>query len=281
VASDWLSPRLVLNVDTHTITSRNVHLGELEQRLETLEQSIKAAVEQDQGQPAAEASSALSPGTSASDQRLADFSILENEGPTPVFFGRLHFAGFDLGRIVSNNGIPQFSPEGREWIAARTDDRVPFLLADRLGTDDVLQSPVTRESVSFASIPNMPTKEEVEDLVKSYASSPIRNVFPVLDPVIMQQTINIAFSPDTDPESPYHASAKACVFAFLSIIPGFKEEMTFSRSVHNIDRDGCAAKALHLTVASLPSSGIYLLEASCMLVSLLVSRSEASARLTN
>jgi hypothetical protein len=255
-----------------------VYLGELEQRLETLEQSIKAAVAQDHNPAQGETSSSgLSPAKNVNEQRLAAFDSVESEGPTPVFFGRLHFAGFDLGRIVSNNGIPQFSPEGKAWISDRTDDRTPFQLSDNPDADTIVQSPITRESVSFASVPNMPSKEGVEELVECYVSSPIRNVFPVLDRVIMQHTINVAFSPDTDPETPYHASAKACVFAFLSIIPGFKEGMNFSPSVYKIDRDACAAKALHLTVASLPTSSIYLLEASCMLVSEFMSLSFSSS----
>ena len=195
-------------------------------------------------------------------------STAEMDGPTPIFYGRLHFAGFDLGKISSYNGIPHFSPEGKEWVRARSGIHSPFCSLEGREHEVLPQKILPRGR--FNPEPSMPRRDIVLERFQSFLESPLRPVFPLLDPVLFRKTVNIAFGNDCQNESTRQKwSARACIFAFLAMLFLFDEgtDSPMPRNPYHVDQDACAAEALHLVTLSLPSTEVSLLEASIMLVS--------------
>ncbi|KAK4662447.1 hypothetical protein QC763_611640 [Podospora pseudopauciseta] len=175
--------------------------------------------------------------------------------PSPVSgsrpcFGKLHFAGYHLGEISSYNGVPHFSTTGREWIRSRAgqapvfpavwDDDEVDRGAPQLGKEDVL--PPIEEP------PSLPDRAVTERYLAFFGTSHFRLVFPVLDTVLFEETIDTAYGLGS-PGPHELLVAKTCVFAFLCMVTLFVGSE--SPVVPPIEGDVMAAKAQHLLPAAL------------------------------
>ncbi|KAK0702537.1 hypothetical protein B0T21DRAFT_342395 [Apiosordaria backusii] len=203
------------------------------------------------GTPSGGVSAPVSASTSAfsPSQDLVDQTILSSASGYRSCFGKLHFAGFYLGETSSYNGVPHFSATGREWIRSHSgqvpvfpavwDDEEGDHGAPQLGREDGLP-PVDG--------PSLPDRTVTDQYLAFFSTSHFRLVFPVLDTVLFQQTIDTAYGLGTS--APHElVAAKTCVFAFLCMVTLF--EGPESPVTPPVDGDVMAAKAQHLLTVAL------------------------------
>lgn len=203
-------------------------------------------------------------------QRAAQLSppVIEPQ-PFGRGYAKLHFAGYNIGEISSYNGIPLFSSEGQEWVQSRTGEKASFEKLCAFG-------PPWQNQHRFytASIPadfqrlqapvELPDRKIVEEYLSIYRSSIIRLVFPFIDPVLFQETLNLAYESQQVPMPAGSASAKACVYAFLSVISTFNLD-----GLHFlVDSEACSIKAQWFTPQLVQETTVDGLQTSIMLVRL-------------
>lgn len=182
-----------------------------------------------------------------------------NTQPIPgrLLFGKLHFAGQDLGCFSFYNGLPVFSAGGLEWIHACTGQHAVFppLPADPA----VATQPSSRLDLC------LPPRTLIESYFDFYQKSHIKLEFPVVDSAMFQDTFQTAYGQVHGMPSPASLIARACVFAFISMISFFEGEAEFT----NVRADGSAyaLKAQHLLSGVGQDISITALQTMLMLVS--------------
>ncbi|KAJ9133264.1 C6 transcription factor (Fungal specific transcription factor) [Pleurostoma richardsiae] len=169
-------------------------------------------------------------------------------------FGKLHFAGFYLGEISSYNGIPFFSAEGQRWIKLRTGQDAAFPDLCSFGPPWQTKPRPRTVFLSLDSIYSqesleLPDRNLLDEYTAMFRSSPFRLMFPPLDTVVFQHTIDLAYEPWSPSPSVEWASARACLFAFFSVISHVDGERKLQ---HLVDGDACALKAQSLLPHTLP-----------------------------
>ncbi|KAL1962343.1 hypothetical protein VTN77DRAFT_9756 [Rasamsonia byssochlamydoides] len=181
-------------------------------------------------------------------------------------FGKLHFAGYNLGEISSHNGIPLFSSEGQKWVQSRTGERATFEKLCAFG-------PPWQNQHRFytASIPaefhrlqgsvQLPDRKIVEEYLSTYRSSIFRLVFPFIDPILFQETLRLAYEPRQAPMSVGSASAKSCVYAFLAVASLFN----LDGATQLVDSEACSVKAQCFTPQLVQETTIDGLQSAIML----------------
>lgn len=190
--------------------------------------------------------------------------------------GRLYFAGSTLGFINSPYGIPLFSTEGQRWIQSKTGQTGSF---DKLYYLDP-PSQRSRRVLPLNSPPGiklsdpvieLPDRKLIEQYVSIYSSSPIRFIFPVIDPDLFKETLDSAYDPSPEKiHSSIVISAKGAVLAFLSFITIFGLDRSLPLP---IDIRRCAETAQCYVLYTPAGVTIDHLQATIMLVS---DRSELS-----
>ncbi|KAK3387975.1 hypothetical protein B0H63DRAFT_167718 [Podospora didyma] len=167
-----------------------------------------------------------------------------------VCFGKLHFAGHHLGEISSYNGIPYFSVEGQAWMRTRTgtDAIFPAFWGDHTPWQrqpGLLMPQGPTSSLTVAGL-SLPSRSLVEEYLHFFCTSHFRLIFPMVDSALFRHTIDVAYTyfQDTTPPSVESEAAKACIFAFLSVVSMFKSKGL--PVMQSVDGDECAAKAQRL-----------------------------------
>ncbi|KAK3321291.1 fungal-specific transcription factor domain-containing protein [Cercophora scortea] len=142
----------------------------------------------------------------------------EDKAGLRVCFVKFHFAGYHLGDISAYSGIPLFSTEGLSWLRCRT-GQDPALLSveDRLPSSylrlPIYGIPQQPGGVSLS----LPDRTVVDDGLRFFQNSPLKLEFPMIDSVLFQQTINIAYDSSQGPVS----FSAACIFSFLAVLSLF------------------------------------------------------------
>lgn len=90
-------------------------------------------------------------------------------------------------------------------------------------------------------------------------------MFPVIDRILFQDTLSLAYESSTEPLSLDRISAKSCVYAFVSIICLFQGRVA---EIPFLDSDACAQKAYYLLTDALEDTSLTSLQAVFMLVCL-------------
>lgn len=192
---------------------------------------------------------------------------------TPTFsssLGNLHFAGFKLRGINSYNSIPLFLPEGQQWIKSRTGQ------ADALENLYEFGPPwQNQRNLRMNSVPmdmqflqdgvHLPDREIIEELALRYSSHILYFVFPIIDKVLFQDTINLAYEQGSF-QHIGHVSAKACIYAFLAFVSIFNIH-TGSGTGLPLDSEAYALKAQSLIPQILQDITTESLQATLTLVS--------------
>ena len=127
--------------------------------------------------------------------------------------------GLLLGNIYAFNGLPFFSPSGRQWIRAQTGQDVNLLqytLPRRLRT--------LHPNAALTRI-ELPDMQVLYRYVNLYTTSAFSDIFPFIDPSLFERTIETAYR-GRDPASGDMASAQACIFAFMSAASLLLDELT-------------------------------------------------------
>lgn len=203
---------------------------------------------------------------------VSGFPPVYNYNPTqqPCAFGRMHFAGCNLGQISSHNGLPLFSPEGQQWIKEKTGEDSNFDILQGFGPlwqnnrhsngANLLSIGINSGSLSV----ELPDRAALEFFLAGFANSKLRSVFPVLDPVLFQDTLNMAYSPLQVSERAKVLMARAAVFGFLALVSVFDGER-YKRSL-KMSPEECASTSWHLVTQFEQASMMDGLQAAVMLV---------------
>ncbi|KAJ3938625.1 uncharacterized protein N0V96_011355 [Colletotrichum fioriniae] len=162
--------------------------------------------------------------------------------------GKLHFAGYYLGDVSSYNGIPFFSADGQEWIRSRAGEDASF--------QTLFDFPEGNASGE------LPDRTVVEEYLALFRASQFGLSFPVIDFVLFQETIELAYEQSDGSPSLESVTAKACVFAFFAVVSLFQGEWN---STPEIDGEACAGAAQRLVAVILQGTNITALETVFML----------------
>ncbi|KAK4251298.1 hypothetical protein C7999DRAFT_37639 [Corynascus novoguineensis] len=172
------------------------------------------------------------------------------QGPV---FGKLHFAGRHLGDISLHNGIPFLSAEGQKWIASRTGESAPLR-----SLSVQAPAPRTRHGVHSAFLcPNtvhlgtgmeLPERRVIEECLDIFSATPFKRIWPAVDAVLFQRTIDAAYSEGAGRCSIEAVTARACIFSFLSLMA---LHHMYPTSMPSLDSEECAVQAQHLLPQSL------------------------------
>lgn len=177
-------------------------------------------------------------------------------------FGKLHFAGHQLGNINSFQGIPLFSSHGRDWIRERTGTHPAF---------PSISVPLWQnqhhiwEKNALLSAPNagLPPRRAVETYFGLFRNSGLCLVFPIVHVETFQTTIDLAYSEPRLSASTDILHAQACILAFtcnMYVFEGCLEDAP-------IDGEVCAAQAQQLVPQLVLQPTIPSLQVILMLVS--------------
>ncbi|KAK2040917.1 fungal-specific transcription factor domain-containing protein [Colletotrichum somersetense] len=114
-------------------------------------------------------------------------------------------------------GIHAFSDEGRLWISSKTGQTVDWT---KLNIFTAKSSPLTiLPTPSSPELCELPDKDACQLSVAFFFQSPFRLRFPVIDPILFEKTISLAYEDTDDARTlSVRLSARACVFAILGII---------------------------------------------------------------
>ncbi|KAF4968318.1 hypothetical protein FSARC_4263 [Fusarium sarcochroum] len=200
---------------------------------------------------------------------LSHDSPLTSQVPSPASsftnafaYGQIHYGGCHFGHLSQHNGMPMLSEEGKKWITSRTDDEVLFEPGAQ-----ACPNPGPISASHYYDEPtdlyDLPDRKVVEAIFDAFVHSSFRLVFPIVDRILFQDTIELAYQPYTGKSpSPDHLSARVCVLAFSSTIPLFHVSPV---EVSYIDTDLCATKARYLLTDVLESTNIANLQVAFML----------------
>ncbi|KAH8654335.1 hypothetical protein BGZ61DRAFT_435100 [Ilyonectria robusta] len=179
--------------------------------------------------------------------------------------GQIHLAGCPLGHITCHNGMPLFSEEGQAWIFSRTGEATTFQKLKAFNKHQQVQPPTLSLLHLRGSLEQryeLPDRSIVEQGIYWFQNSAFRLVFPAIDTVLFQDSVNLAYEPWEGPLSLERISAKGCVLAFLAIMCVFNGDSTWRPIV---DSDACAIKAHYLLSNMVEDASIVTLQTVFML----------------
>ncbi|KAH8749492.1 fungal-specific transcription factor domain-containing protein [Diaporthe sp. PMI_573] len=183
---------------------------------------------------------------------------------TSASFGHIHYGGCHLGQIRSHNGMPILSEEGCKWVQQKTGEDVSFSKFHVRFQKQAL--PPTLSPWHFFRSENelheLPDKRIVEQVLDVFINSAFRLVFPVIDRVLFEETVILAYEECGGPLSLERISAKGCVLAFVSIMCLFQGQ---DANIPAVDSDTCAVKAHYLLSDVFEDSSIVSLQTVFML----------------
>ncbi|KAJ6185260.1 fungal-specific transcription factor domain-containing protein [Penicillium mononematosum] len=122
---------------------------------------------------------------------------------------KLHLPGLALGNICVFNGLPFFSPGGREWIRKQTGEDVSLNQYNPPRSSWWLR-PATAPAVA------LPSEEHLKELLEAYESSPLAHIFPFIYPPLFRDTVRKAYREQRSGNYS-NADAMACIFAFIAV----------------------------------------------------------------
>ncbi|KAM5372492.1 hypothetical protein ACJZ2D_007530 [Fusarium nematophilum] len=126
-----------------------------------------------------------------------------------------------LGQNWYHKGIPILSERGNEWILSRTGTNAALNRFNLFGSKP---SP-TMSSIqaSYKELCELPDKHIAHSILEAFFRSPFRLLYPVLDRVLFEETLTVAYDSPIVPLSHSQVSARACVLAALSIMSRSEE----------------------------------------------------------
>ncbi|KAH6973262.1 hypothetical protein EDB80DRAFT_880059 [Ilyonectria destructans] len=176
--------------------------------------------------------------------------------------GLVHYSGCHFGHISSHNGMLALSDHGQQWISKRTGEYVSFSRF-QLTVPRTLPPPLSAKNFySSDELYELPEQSITQQLSHILFKSGFILMFPVLDRLLFEETVILAYEPCHNPSCLAHTSAKACVLSFLSISYLFKGR---TENLPNVESDKCAAKANHLLSDVFEHSSIETLQTVFML----------------
>ncbi|KAJ5083331.1 hypothetical protein N7456_012758 [Penicillium angulare] len=183
-------------------------------------------------------------GHPTSDRSRKDTTLVNQLGPNWFF-----------------NGIPISSEGGHQWISSRTDQPAEWIeLSIPINTSPPLSK---LPPYSLQEACELPDKDSTRKILNFFFRSSPRLMFPVLDEVLFESTIETAYAPsDKAAYSPSQIAARSCVFSALSIASHL--DMSGQMPV-SLDADTCADKAHYLLTHITGDGSLETLQTAIML----------------
>ncbi|KAF4954355.1 hypothetical protein FSARC_12152 [Fusarium sarcochroum] len=117
-------------------------------------------------------------------------------------------------------GIPILSDKGRKWMLSRTGETSSLENFHLFGSQPGFLPSASNPHQQGLELPD---RQTTETILGSYLDSPWQRIYPVLDPVLVRETIALAYPGPESAAFPHRqVSAKACVLASLSMVSRFK-----------------------------------------------------------
>ncbi|KAI3543709.1 fungal specific transcription factor domain-containing protein [Colletotrichum filicis] len=176
----------------------------------------------------------------------------------------LRFARYYLDEIVSPSGAPFFSVDHQNWIRRCTGQAHVFSNLSGLDSTSPLLSSSSCAGGDYPADCNqieLPARHVVEDYLQMFRATPFRLVFPIVDGVLFQETISLAY----DSHHAANPAAQACVFSFLAIIT--HTQWSPRNMAVIIDSEACvwqAQRLMPLAQASQDITGLQTCLMQCM-----------------
>ena len=159
------------------------------------------------------------------------------------------------------NGIPICSEAGRHWMSMKTSQNVSL---DDFCIPDSDSSSVDPGSTFGPELCELPDEFLTREILSAYRASSFRLAFPVLDEVLIENTLRSAYNAPTEAQtSTAQLSAMACVLAAISMASHFKSSQ---QTPNLIDADACAAKARSLLTQALGNTSLTTIQTILLLV---------------
>ena len=124
---------------------------------------------------------------------------------------------------------------------------------------------VSRDVQLLQDTVKLPDRETTEELALRYSSHILSLVFPIIDKVLFEETINLAYQQGSF-QPTGHASAKACIYAFLAFVSIFNIHSGSGTGLP-LNSEAYALKAQSLTPQVLQDITTESLQTAVMLVS--------------
>ncbi|PHH82756.1 hypothetical protein CDD82_4921 [Ophiocordyceps australis] len=187
---------------------------------------------------------------------------------TNAVLGQIYFAGQNLAVFGPQNGIPQLTCQGQEWVYSRTGQHACFQSSNPHCPHGHTQ-PST--AASYPGPPpcgyrgpevRLPESWAVQTMLAEYLDSDFSLVFPMVDGVLFQETIRLACKSEY-PQSVEEQSAQACILAFLCLRSSNFPEF---EPIAGINVDACASQAQALLFNHLQDASIVTLQTLIMML---------------
>lgn len=143
-------------------------------------------------------------------------------------------------------GVPFGLPEGFQWIWSQTGHSVPHPSSKEAPWERPRRSAIRPRWTS----PELPDRLLLKSFLEVYMRSPMRRIFPVIDPAFFPQTIEAAYS-HTNPPNIRNHSAHACILTFMALVSSLHPFDPTYNGAHlpSIPRDSYVAHASTLLPA--------------------------------
>lgn len=178
------------------------------------------------------------------------------------------YAGLLLGQDRCYSGLPSFTKEDEEWISSRTGGKADFQKLITARTRQQVQLPAPphipiQGASDYLSV--LPSRGIAKAFLDAFHQSTFRLAFPVIDFILFQETIAVAYEASDTLSPPKQTSAKACILAFLSMVGVlFHGKLSFLPSM---DWDACYNAARSFLPDILDEVTVENLQTALMLVS--------------
>lgn len=183
--------------------------------------------------------------------------------------GQIYFGGQKFGAVCPRNGIPHLTPHCEQWIRERTGQEPGFrdLYSGDSPRSHFSESDIIPTFVSARAQmkqPGLPERWILNSLATDFIKSDFSLVFPLMNPVLFEETVRLAYSQDEAEHPLERITAKACVLAFASLACG---HFPTSTGASQVDSDACARDAQILLGDIIEDASITTLQTILMLVS--------------
>jgi hypothetical protein len=160
--------------------------------------------------------------------------------------GQIYFGGQQFGAVCPRNGVPHLTADCEQWIREKTGQEPRFR---HLASGDSPQSHLyANDGIAIVAPANDPANEQprlprkwiLDSLIAEFSSSDFSLVFPLIDPTLFVETARLAYSEDGMAPSLERTTAKACIFAFVSLAGS---HFPTAIGASEINSDACAREA--------------------------------------
>lgn len=173
--------------------------------------------------------------------------------------GMLHFAGRVLGGLSWNTGFPFLLPETRQWVESISGQTVAvdkFHPPSPPWSETSSALMMTLQTQDAFALPNRSTVHYYFD---TFVASFIRFIFPVIDPILFPETIEVAYHGPQPGDRYGNASTKACIYAFLAFasvmdIEQLRSPASVNLSPHDVEMFSARAQCLLPHILQEPTS---------------------------